>query len=110
MITSSPDLMSSSSAAISSACVQEVVSRALETPSVSSRRAWHFLVKTRSPDSCRLLRACCMYSSSPPERNGRLKGISKESPSSLTVSRFDTGIFGLSLTRNDEADRYQNHA
>ncbi len=43
-ITSSPGRASSSSAAISRACVQDVVSSALPDPTVCSSRAWQRFV------------------------------------------------------------------
>ena len=43
-MTSSPGLRSSSSAAISRACVQEVVSSALGAPTACSSRVWHSFV------------------------------------------------------------------
>ncbi len=49
-ITSSPGWMSSSSAAISSACVHDVVSSALRAPVISSSSAWQRLVKAPSPE------------------------------------------------------------
>jgi hypothetical protein len=42
-MTSSPALISSSNAHISSAWVQEVVTSARGTPSVCSSNSWHFL-------------------------------------------------------------------
>ena len=50
--TSSPGRMSRSSAAISKACVHEVVSKAFGAPSASSSNAWHFFVNGPSPDKC----------------------------------------------------------
>ena len=49
-ITSSPGPMSSSSAAISRACVQDVVSSTRRAPRSSSSRRRHFSVKTPSPE------------------------------------------------------------
>ncbi len=49
-MTSSPGWISSSRAAISSACVQDVVSRARATPSSASSRFRHCLVNRPSPE------------------------------------------------------------
>ncbi len=74
-MTSSPGPMSSSRAAISSACVQEVVSSAFGTPSVCSSSAWHFLVNVWSPAIWPMAIVWAMYSCSRPMRDERLKGM-----------------------------------
>jgi len=74
-MTSSPGFRSNSSPAISSACVQEVVSSALPTPCSCSSRAWHFFVKPPSPIRWLLASACSMYFDSSPSLCSRLKGM-----------------------------------
>ena len=74
-ITSSPGWMSSSSAAISSACVQEVVSSAARRAEHRCSSSWHRVVKVWSPAICPMVIVSKMYSSSRPSRDERLKGI-----------------------------------
>src|SRR5258705_4432094 len=74
-ITSSPGLISSSSAAISSAWVQDVVSSALGVPIRRSRSAWHFFVNVWSPAICPISIACAMYCISRPINDERLNGM-----------------------------------
>src|SRR5438094_9208508 len=96
-ITSSPGLRSRSSAAISSACVQDVVSMALGTPRVYSSKLWHFLVNIPSPDSCPQLIAWRIYSNSLPLKNGRLNGMCKKR---FPLNRYASS---LSSTRDNYA-------
>ena len=74
-MTSSPGWMSNNSAAISSACVQDVVRNALGTPSHCSSKAWHFLVNGPSPEIRPFATACLTYSISLPIREALLNGI-----------------------------------
>ena len=75
MMTSSPGPSSSSIAAISSAAVQEWVSKACGQPIACSSQAWHFLVNGPSPDRCWFWIASSMYWTSLPAGNGRLNGM-----------------------------------
>src|SRR5687767_2806577 len=74
-MTSSPGLMSSNSAAISSAAVQEWVSNARREPVCVSSHSLQRLVKGPSPARWAFSCACRMYSSSLPVMKGRLKPI-----------------------------------
>src|SRR5438132_6198320 len=78
-ITSSPGEISRSSAAISSACVQDVVRSAFTTPSSDSRSWWQRRLKGPSPDTWPEAIAALMYSISRPSKLGRLKGTSHSS-------------------------------
>src|SRR3954468_15502184 len=72
--TSSPGPTSSSSADMSSAWVQEVVSSADLAPATSSNRLVARLVNGPSPDRGPETAACVTYCSSAPARNVRLNG------------------------------------
>jgi hypothetical protein len=74
-ITSSPGPMPRRIAAISRACVQEVVTRADRHPTTSRRSFWHFLEYVWSPATCPIRMVSKMYSSSRPWSDERLNGI-----------------------------------
>ena len=76
-MTSSPGLISARRAAISVACVQEVVRRAFAVPVWSSIHLLHFLVNSPSPLILWFWIAFAMYSVSFPVNGGILKLIIK---------------------------------
>src|SRR5262249_34130540 len=73
-ITSSPGPRSWRRAAISSACVQDVVSRTRGAPRSSSSTPWARREKGPSPEMCRFATASRMYSGAPAAAWGTLKG------------------------------------
>ena len=74
-MTSSPGLMSSNSADISSACVHDVVNSADETGKRFSSHSRQRLVKGPPPERCRCRMASVTYSSSRPMIAVRENGI-----------------------------------
>jgi hypothetical protein len=64
-----------SRADISKAWVHEVVRKALVTPSSLSRKVWHFLVNSPSPEMCPCSMAEEIYLNSLPARPALLKGM-----------------------------------
>lgn len=74
-------------AAISSACVHEVVSRAFRHPVASSSNAWHRRVYGPSPAMWPFTKASFTYSCSWPTIVARLNGILKLDIPALLVPR-----------------------
>src|SRR5262249_3829107 len=87
-ITSSPGPRSWRRAAISSACVQDVVSRTRGAPRSSSSTPWARREKGPSPEMCRFATASRMYSGAPAAAWGTLKGTFMPA----TLARGTAGI------------------